>query len=263
MGILNITPDSFSDGGCFLGVDEACLRAEQLLIQGADLIDIGGESTRPGAAPVSSSEELARVIPVIEHIRTISDVCLSIDTSKASVMRAAVAAGASMINDVRALSNKDALSVAAELNVPVCLMHMQGVPLSMQDNPMYVDDVVDEINVFFERRIEACLQAGIPHDYLILDPGFGFGKSIHDNLRIVKRISEFLKHGLPLLLGVSRKSTIGAVLNKTPSERLVGGIALTVLAAYRGVSMIRTHDVDETRQALRMVEAVMNSEGTP
>jgi dihydropteroate synthase len=258
MGILNVTPDSFSDGGRFLAVNAAYQQAQCLIEQGADIIDIGGESTKPGADDVSCSEELERVIPVIERIRAVSDVCISIDTCKAAVMKAAVAAGASFINDIKALRAEGALQVAAELKVPVCLMHMQGVPKSMQENPYYANDVVDDINQFFQQRIEACLDVGMSRKNLMVDPGFGFGKSVQHNLCIVKRLVEFQQHGLPVLLGVSRKSTIGAILQKPVLDRLVGGIALEVVAALQGVSIIRTHDVGSTNQALQMVDAIVD-----
>ncbi len=258
MGILNVTPDSFSDGGRFLGVNAAYQQAQCLIEQGADIIDIGGESTKPGADDVSCLEELERVIPVIERIRAVSDVCISIDTCKAAVMKAAIAAGASFINDIKALTAEGALQVAAELEVPVCLMHMQGVPKSMQENPYYANDVVDHINQFFQQRIKACLDVGMSRENLMVDPGFGFGKSVQHNLDIVKRLVEFKQHGLPVLLGVSRKSTIGAILQKPALERLVGGIALEVVAALQGVSIIRTHDADATNQALQMVDALVD-----
>ena len=260
MGVLNVTPNSFSDGGYYLEIENAYHRALEMIAHGADIIDVGGESSYPGAEAVSCDDELARVIPIIERLRDASAICISIDTYKADVMREAVAAGASLINDIKALTDIGALDVAASLNVPVCLMHMQGVPLSMQDNPHYAHDVVDEINQFFQKRIKACLHAGIRRERLILDPGFGFGKSVQHNLRIVKRLSEFQQHHLPLLLGVSRKSTIGAVLQKTVTERLTGGIATVIFAALQGVSIIRTHDVNETNQALQMVHAIVHAE---
>ena len=260
MGVLNITPNSFSDGGLFLDVSHAYLRAQEMMAQGADILDIGGESSQPGAEPITIAEELARVIPVIERIRATSDICISIDTHKVEVMEAAVAAGATLINDIRALTDVGALTIVARLKVPVCLMHMQGVPKSMQDSPFYTGDVVEEINRFFSQRIEACIQAGIACEHLILDPGFGFGKSVADNLRIVKKLGEFHQHHLPLLLGVSRKSTIGAVLQKTVLARLTGGIAIAVYAALQGVSIIRTHDVDETNQALQMIHAIVGTD---
>ena len=257
MGVLNVTPNSFSDGGFFLDIHRAYARVQEMLTFGVDIIDIGGESTKPGADSVSSQEEMARVIPLIELIRAESDICISIDTSKADVMQAAIAAGASWINDVNALNSEDSLAVASSLKVPVCLMHRQGCSQTMQDNPHYQRDVIDEINVFFKQRIEACLNSGIPRTHLILDPGFGFGKSVDHNLRIMKCFSKFQVHGFPLLLGVSRKSTIGAVLQRTVFERLTGGIAAAVFAALQGVSIIRTHDVDETSQALKMVHAMV------
>ena len=259
MGVLNVTPNSFSDGGHFLDTSHACKRAEEMIAHGADIIDIGGESTRPGAECVSADEELARVIPVIERIRTISDISIAIDTSKAAVMYSAVAAGATIINDIRALTGEGVLDAAAELKVPVCLMHMQGTPKTMQDNPHYAHDIVDEINQFFQQRIAACLQAGIPKPHIMLDPGFGFGKTVQHNLQILKRLAEFQEHQLPVLLGVSRKSTIGTVLQKAVTERLSGGLAIAVFAALQGVSIIRSHDVDETNQALQMIDSIMNN----
>jgi dihydropteroate synthase len=256
MGVLNITPDSFSDGGSFLDPNHAYQRAQVMIGQGADLIDIGGESARPGAKAISSAEEIKRVLPVIERIRATSDICISIDTHKSEVMRAAVNGGASVINDIMALSDVEALSSVAELDVPVCLMHMQGKPSSMQQNPHYSTDVVIEINQFFHQRIEACVLAGIRREHLLLDPGFGFGKTVQHNLQLVRRLNEFQQHGVPLLLGVSRKSTIGAVLQKDVSERLPGSLALAIFAALNGVSIIRTHDVDETNQALKMIDAI-------
>lgn len=260
MGILNITPDSFADGGKYLNPEAAWQRANQMIAEGVDLIDIGGESSRPGAKKVSLQEELDRVLPVIQHIRAHSDICLSIDTYKPQVMRQAVAAGISWINDITALREEGALEVAAELNVPICLMHMQGTPQTMQQNPHYSFDLIDEINYFFAQRIEACLKVGLRREQFILDPGFGFGKTVRDNLLLVKRLSEFRQHGLPLLLGVSRKSSLGSVLGKEVHERLYGGLALTALAVMQGVSLIRTHDVAETCQVLHMIEAVQHDE---
>lgn len=257
MGVLNATPDSFSDGGYYTDIHRAHDRAMAMILSGADIIDVGGESTKPGAISVSCAEELARVIPLVERIRAESDICISIDTSKAEVMQAAITAGASWVNDITALADDGAMAVVSRLNIPVCLMHMQGSPPSMQDNPHYPVDVIDELNSFFHQRIEACLKAGLHREHLILDPGFGFGKSVQHNLRLVKCLSTFQQHGLPLLLGISRKSTIGAVLQKTVFERLSGSIAVTVFAALQGVSIIRTHDVDETNQALQMLHAIV------
>lgn len=258
MGILNVTPDSFSDGGRFVALDDAVSRAMEMVAQGADIIDVGGESTKPGASPLSLDEELTRVIPVIERIRAESPVCLSIDTYKAEVMQAAVTAGASFINDIKALTGEGALATAAKLNVPICLMHMQGTPQSMQESPEYSKDVIDEINQFFNQRIQACIEAGIQREHIILDPGFGYGKTVHHNLRMVHRLNEFRYHNLPLLLGLSRKSTIGTVLNKTVDKRLMGSITATVYAAIHGAAIFRTHDIDETNQALQMVHAIIN-----
>lgn len=256
MGILNITHDSFYDGGRYRDLDQACLRVEAMIQEGVDLIDIGGESSRPEAQAISLDEELSRIIPVIERIRQFSDICISIDTCKAPVMREAVLAGATLINDINALRGQNALSTAAELNVPVCLMHMQGTPETMQIRPYYGNDVIHEISDFFHERIHACLHAGIARENLLLDPGFGFGKSVEHNLLIVKRLAEFECHQLPLLLGVSRKSTIGHILQKPVQDRLYGSLALTMLAALHGVAILRTHDIFETKQVLQMLEAV-------
>ncbi|OGV44637.1 MAG: dihydropteroate synthase [Legionellales bacterium RIFCSPHIGHO2_12_FULL_42_9] len=262
MGVLNATPDSFSDGGNCLDSQRALENARGLIAAGADIIDVGGESARPGAIAVSADEELARVIPVIELIRQESSVCISIDTSKAVVMHAAIAHGANIINDITALKSEDALRAAVDLDVPVCLMHMQGTPETMQDAPCYQTSIVDEVNQFFELQIGRCLNAGIKREQLILDPGFGFGKSVEHNLLLLNQIERFKIHRLPVLIGVSRKSTLGAVLNKPVGERLIAGIAVAVLASLRGVAMLRTHDVDETKQALLMIEAILTLDKT-
>lgn len=264
MGVLNITPNSFSDGGCYLDLNQARSRALAMLEQGVNLIDLGGEASNPHGEyeSISVDEELSRVIPVLQAIREISDVCISIDTCKAGVMREAVAAGASMINDIQALRGEDSLRVAQQLDVPICLMHMNGTPETMQDAPYYQHDVVDEINQFFSERIDACTRAGISRDRLILDPGIGFGKSMAHNLNILKHLSEFRRHGRPLLLGVSRKKIIGDVLQKPVPERLIGSIAAAVYAVLQGVAIIRTHDVDETNQALTMVDSICRYENT-
>ncbi|QMT58871.1 dihydropteroate synthase [Legionella sp. PC997] len=261
MGILNVTPDSFSDGGEFLSLDKACEHADYLVSKGADLIDIGGQSTRPGAHHVPLDVELNRVIPVIKQIRTNSDVCISIDTNKPEVMEAAINAGANLINDIYALRTKGTLEMAAQLAVPVCLMHMQGEPHNMQRNPYYADGVLNEVTRFFMERINACDKAGIKRSNLILDPGFGFGKQVQDNLLLVKNLDSFASLGRPLLLGVSRKSTIGTVLAKEVGERLIGSIAAAVYAALKGVGIIRTHDVDETNQALQMTTMISQADG--
>ena len=256
MGILNITPDSFSDGGAFLKLSQAQARANYMVEHGADLIDIGGESTRPGAEPVGVQAELDRVIPIIEAIRKECDICISIDTSKPEVMDAAVSAGAGLINDVRALSREEAILIAVKLKVPVILMHMQGTPESMQAAFNYTTSVIEEINHFFKQQVQRCQNYGLEKNNILLDPGFGFGKSLIHNLQIMKYFSTFKYHKMPLVLGVSRKSSLGLLLNKPINERLIGGVALSVMAAMDGVAILRTHDVDETKQALQVVEAV-------
>lgn len=255
MGILNCTPDSFSDGGKYIDSAAALQHARSMIAAGVDIIDIGGESTKPGTLPVSIDEELTRVIPVIEQIRQESMVAISIDTNKPEVMRAAVQAGATMINDVRALQNDGAIEAASVLQVPVCMMHMQGLPETMQSNPHYIS-VIDEINQFFSKQINRCVAAGIARSRLILDPGFGFGKTVEHNLLILKHLDTFKQHQLPILLGVSRKSTIGAVLNKPVDKRLYGGLAIAALAFSQGVAILRTHDVEQTKQVFRMLQAI-------
>ena len=255
MGILNVTPDSFSDGGIFLSRDAAVAHARQMVEEGADLIDVGGESTRPGAHAVSLQEELDRVIPVIEAIAHAVPVPISIDTSKPDVMRAAVAAGAGLINDVRALREADAVSTAASLGVPVCLMHMQGEPRSMQHSPAYTD-VVAEVGDFLEARITACERAGIERGRIIIDPGFGFGKTAAHNLELLRRLREFTRFGCPILAGLSRKSMIGALFGLPVGERLHASVALAVAAVQNGAALLRVHDVRATREAIRMWEAV-------
>ncbi|MBA2649441.1 MAG: dihydropteroate synthase [Legionella sp.] len=256
MAIVNVTPDSFSDGGSFTSVEQTCDHILTLIELGADIIDIGGESTKPQAIPTPLELELTRVMPVIEQIRKYSDVCISIDTYKPQVMEQTVQAGATFINDVYALRCQGALEMASKLAVPVCIMHMKGNPQNMQINPQYISGIVPEVKQFFEERICACIKAGIPINRLILDPGFGFGKSVKDNLQIVNQIQSFKTFGAPILLGVSKKSTIGAVLNKNIDERVVGSIVLGVYAALEGVNILRTHNVEETKQALVMLDAV-------
>ena len=260
MGVINATPDSFSDGGSLYSagqIDRALVlaRARYMVQHGAHILDIGGESTRPGAAAVSETEELQRVIPCIEIIRNELDVRVSIDTSRAGVMREAVAAGAGLINDVRALSRPGALAAAAQLGVPVCLMHMRGEPGSMQDAPHY-EDVVREVAAYLEDRAEACEAAGIAPSHVILDPGFGFGKTVSHNLQLLDGLPRLGSLGYPLLVGLSRKSMIGKLLGRAPEERLPASLALAVMAAERGASIIRTHDVRETVDALAMVRAL-------
>lgn len=256
MGVLNVTSDSFFDGGQFLSVNRACEHAFTMIAKGVDIIDVGGESTKPGAHEVAVDTELDRVIPVIQEIRKHSDVCISIDTYKPEVMSAAIAMGANIINDINALRAPGALSMAARLAVPVCIMHMQGTPQTMQNKPEYNHGVVQEICDFFSERLVACAEAGIDKERLILDPGFGFGKLVHHNLQLVHHLEQFREFHCPLLLGVSRKSTIGAILGVNPEERLIGSIALSVYAAIHGVGIIRTHDVEETNQALVMIDAI-------
>lgn len=260
MGILNITPDSFSDGGDFISRDAAVARARAMIAEGADILDIGGESTRPGARAVSEQEELDRVIPVIQAVAGEFAVPISVDTSKATVMREAVAAGAGLINDVMALRDAGALETAAALEVPVCLMHMKGLPRTMQHDPHY-QDVVAEVLTFLRARVEACVAAGVPAERLLLDPGFGFGKTLRHNLLLLRHLDRFLELQLPLLVGISRKSMIGAVLDDAPvDQRLAGGMACAVMAVERGAAIIRTHDVKPTADAVRMADAVMSCE---
>ena len=257
MGILNVTPDSFSDGGLFLSADKAVDHVARMIDEGADIIDIGGESTRPGATPVSADEENERVIPIIEALSQRFKVLLSIDTSKAKVMHAAVTAGAGMINDVRALSEDTALQMAAEMSVPVCLMHMQGQPGTMQDKPAY-EDVLVEVREFLAERIEICVAAGIDKNRLILDPGFGFGKTQQQNFSLLNGLESLSIDGLPILAGLSRKSLIGQTLGLPVDERVYASIALALLAVKNGASIIRVHDVKATCEAIRMFEAVEN-----
>ena len=260
MGILNVTPDSFSDGGRFVKQDIALQHVTSMIGDGADIIDIGGESTRPGAESISVDEECQRVLPVIEAIRNISDIPISIDTSKTEVMKAAVTAGASMINDVNALRNEDAVELVAELDVPVCIMHMQGQPRSMQHKPEY-QDVVRDVKAFLKQRIDVCMAAGIKKENLILDPGFGFGKTLEHNLSLFKHLEEFHSLDIPMLVGVSRKSMIGAILNNAPVEqRLHGSVALATLAAWMNAQILRVHDVKATADALKLCQAIKNAE---
>jgi dihydropteroate synthase len=255
MGILNVTPDSFSDGGRFIQADVALKQAKRMAEEGASIIDIGGESTRPGAQPVDEQQELDRVIPVVERISRELDVIISIDTSKAGVMREAVQAGAHMINDVLALREENALATAAQLQVPVCLMHMQGEPRTMQSKPVY-QDVVADIQGFLQQRVQACLAAGIASEQIILDPGFGFGKTLPHNLMLFKHLPQFVQMGYPVLVGVSRKSMLGSILDLPVEQRLYGSLGLAALAVWLGASIIRAHDVGPTGQAIRAVQAV-------
>jgi dihydropteroate synthase len=255
MGVLNVTPDSFSDGGDFFSLDKAVARALQMEAEGAAIIDIGGESTRPGAAPVTLEDEIRRVIPVIEALQSRLKVPISIDTRKPGVMRAAINAGAGFINDINALRESGALEMAAGFAVPVCLMHMQGEPRTMQENPRY-ENVVDEVADFLQQRITACEQAGVGRERLLLDPGFGFGKTVTHNLYLLERLNVLTRLGLPLVVGLSRKSMIARLLGLEPGERLPASIALAVLAVERGARLVRSHDVAATWQALQMAVAL-------
>ncbi len=256
MGVLNVTPDSFSDGGKFFATDAAIRQAERMFAAGAAIVDVGGESSRPGAGQISEDEELDRVIPVIETISDGTDIAVSIDTSKPGVMRAAVNAGASMINDVYALRQDGAVEAASELGVAVCLMHMQGEPGTMQENPGY-RDIPGDILDFLSKRITACRDAGIDDEKIVIDPGFGFGKTHEHNVRLLASLDRFQELGMPLLVGLSRKSTLGALTGKDVEERLPAGIAAAILAVERGAHIVRTHDVDETIDALKIASAVM------
>lgn len=255
MGILNVTPDSFSDGGRFDNPHIALREAANMAEAGAAIIDIGGESTRPGADSVSTQEELDRVIPVIESVTAVTDVPLSIDTSKATVMREAVAAGAAMINDVCALQNEGALRAAADLQVPVCLMHMQGKPRTMQQNPVY-DDVVGDVAAFLEQRIAACAAAGIGEELLVVDPGFGFGKSRVHNIELLKNLRQLHVRKRPVLVGISRKSTLGELTGRGVDERLPVSVAAAVIAVMNGADIVRAHDVQATVDALKLTKAL-------
>lgn len=260
MGILNVTEDSFSDGGHFFQPDLAIAHARKMVEEGADIIDIGGESTRPGAEAISIDEELDRVLPVISALAGTVPVPLSIDTSKPEVMMAAVRAGAGMINDVYALRHPGALEAAAACGVPVCLMHMQGEPRTMQIQPEYAD-VVGEVCSFLASRVEAAVAAGIGRGRLLVDPGFGFGKNLAHNLSLLRHLDTLVALGLPVLAGISRKSMLGAILDKPHTgDRLYGSIAAHVLALRAGARVIRSHDVAVTVDALKVVQAVLNAE---
>lgn len=256
MGILNVTPDSFSDGGRYQQRDIALRHVEQMVQAGATFIDVGGESTRPHAQVISIDEELSRVIPVIETISRYFEVWISIDTSKPEVMRAAADAGAHLINDIYALQKPKALEIAAQTGLAVCLMHMQGTPQNMQQQPVY-NDVVKEVEQFFVERISICNEAGITKDKLLLDPGFGFGKNLQHNYQLLAQLSSFNAFEVPLLVGMSRKSMIGQLLNVPPMERLSGSVACAVIAVMQGAKIVRAHDVKETVDAIRVAEATL------
>ena len=261
MGVLNVTPDSFSDGGKFNSLDAALRQAEQMVAQGAVFIDVGGESTRPGAAEISIDEELSRVCPVVEKISKNLDVVISVDTSTPELMIESVALGAGLINDVRALQREGAQSAALNLGVPVCIMHMQGSPEMMQNNPLY-SSVVSNVADFLMKRADQLVQAGFDRDKIIIDPGFGFGKTLEHNLQLLNSIDrlvfpELVDKRYPVLVGVSRKSMIGEILDKPIDDRLIGSVAAATIAAYKGASILRVHDVKETVDALAVVQALL------
>ena len=256
MGILNVTPDSFSDGGLYTNLDTALFQAEKMLTDGADIIDIGGESTRPGAQAVTAAEELDRVIPVIEKLHQELDVIISIDTSKAIVMTEAAKAGAGLINDVMALQAEGALSAAHKTGLAVCLMHMQGKPRSMQNNPHY-DNVVSEVKSFLQQQAEKCLAEGIRQDQIIIDPGFGFGKTLAHNIQLFQQLGQLKDLGYPVLVGASRKSMLGQITGRDIEQRLAASLALAALAAVKGAAIIRVHDVAETVDAVKVACSLM------
>jgi dihydropteroate synthase len=260
MGVLNVTPDSFSDGGRFASVDAAVEEGLRMVAEGAALIDVGGESTRPGARPVSAAEELRRVLPVIERLRGATTAVISVDTSKPEVISAAAAAGAGFINDVRALRAPGALAAAAAGGCGLCLMHMQGEPATMQAAPHYTD-VVGEVRAFLSERVAACRSAGIDAARLSVDPGFGFGKNLEHNLTLLRHLRELVADGTPVLVGWSRKSTVGTLTGRPPGERVYGSVALAVIAVLNGARIIRAHDVAATVDALQVAAAVRTQDG--
>ena len=261
MAVLNVTPDSFSDGGSLhqhgsLNLDKALSRCAQMLEQGANIIDVGGESTRPGAEPVSLQQEMDRVLPVVEAIGQRFDTIISVDTSSPELMLAAATAGAGLLNDVRALTRSGAIAAALETALPVCLMHMQGQPKTMQAQPLAYQDVVAEVETYLLERARSCEEAGIKRENIVVDPGFGFGKSVEHNLALLNRLPQLAAKGYPVLAGLSRKSLIGKVLGRDVDQRLAGSLALALRAAQRGASIIRVHDIQETADALRLMVAV-------
>jgi dihydropteroate synthase len=261
MGVLNVTPDSFSDGGRFLDVDSALAHARRMVGEGAAIIDVGGESTRPGAAPVSEQQELDRVLPVIERLRADADCAISIDTMKPAVMRAACGAGAEMVNDVFALRASGAIEAACDTSAALCLMHMQGEPRTMQRDPHY-DDVVVEVQEFLFERVAVCLAAGIAKDRLVVDPGFGFGKSLEHNLELLAGLEALGAAGVPVMVGLSRKSMFKALLGRELEDRLPASLAAATIAVRHGASIVRTHDVAATRDAIRVAhEARLRAKG--
>lgn len=257
MGILNLTPDSFSDGGHYIQRDRALKHALQMIEEGAAIIDLGGESTRPGSAKISVDEELDRVLPVLEKLRQETDAIISIDTSKPEIMRAAITSGADLINDINALQAEGALAEVQRSQVAVCLMHKKGESLTMQNNPQY-ENIVLEVKEFLQQRVETCLQAGINSNRFLIDPGFGFGKSMSHNLILLKHLSNLESLKLPILVGWSRKATLGEILQCPPSDRLYGSLAAAMIAIFNGTNIIRVHDVKATADALKVVMAVMD-----
>ena len=258
MGILNFTPDSFSDSGQFFSLDKALFQVEKMLKEGATIIDIGGESTRPMAEEVPETEELQRVIPLVEAVQKRFDCWISVDTSKAIVMQEAAKVGVDLINDIRALREPGALEIAGQLNLPTCIMHMQGQPRTMQTNPHY-DDVVQDVYQFLNDRTQACLAAGIAKENIIWDMGFGFGKTVQHNYKLLQQLAHFCERGYPVLAGLSRKSMIGAVLDKPVTERVVGSVAGALIAAQNGATILRVHDVAETADALKVWQATQQA----
>ncbi len=257
MGVLNVTPDSFSDGGHFVALDDALRQAEQMVAAGAAILDVGGESTRPGAAAVDDQQELDRVLPVIEAlVANQVNIPISIDTYKPKVMRAAIDAGASIVNDVRALQEEGAVAAVASTDVGICLMHMQGKPQTMQDNPHY-SDVVNDISDFLLKRVKVCEDAGINQNRLLLDPGFGFGKTREHNITLVRQLDRLAQLDIPLLVGLSRKSVLGQVTGNDVDARLYASIAAAVISTMKGAKVIRVHDVKATVEALKVVTAVL------
>lgn len=255
MGIVNVTPDSFSDGGQYAATDLAVAHAQRLIAEGADILDIGGESTRPGAEPVSLQEELRRVIPVIEALSKVTTVPLSIDTYKPQVMQAAIQVGVDMVNDIRALQETNALEIVANSNVGICLMHMQGLPQTMQLNPSY-KDVVAEVQQFLAARVAACLAHGVSKNRIMLDPGFGFGKTKEHNIALIQHLDKLTDLGYPLLVGLSRKSVLGKIAGGDEQQRLHAGLAASVISVMKGAKVVRVHDVKATVDALKIVAAV-------
>lgn len=258
MGILNVTPDSFSDSGKFLQKDTALLQVEKMVKAGAAIIDIGGESTRPMAKEVTLTEELDRVVPLVETVRKNFDCWISVDSSKAEVLSESAKVGMDIINDIRALTETDTLNTAVELDLPVCIMHMQGQPRTMQANPYY-GNVVEEVYQWLAQRAEVCCQAGIKPHHLIIDPGFGFGKTVQHNYQLLQQFERFSQLGYPVLSGLSRKSMIGAILGKEVDQRLIGSVTGALISAQKGATILRVHDVEETADALKIWLATLQA----